>query len=154
MRDEILPFVAELDISSRRRVVVMAVGIGTAERAQEFCREVEFPAEFLYADPENVCYDSLNLKKGVVRTFFNVATPFAMRRRIEDDGAALLRDILPRWKPWQPPKQRQALNQGGVFVLRGTTACLAHYDQATGDHVDMRVLMDAIRNATQVPSSS
>ena len=154
MRDEILPYVAELDTSSTRRVVIAAVGIGTAERAREFCVENNFPNDILYADPENVCYDGLRLNKGITRTFFSVATPFAIRRRIEDDGAALLRDILPRWKPWLPPKQRQALNQGGVFVLRGTTACLAHYDQATGDHVEMRVLMDAIRDATQAPSSS
>ena len=156
MRDEILPYVAaaELDTtSSSQRIVVVAVGIGTAARAKEFCREIDFPTEHLYADPENVCYDSLRLNKGVVRTFFSVATPFAMRRRIEDDGAALLRDILPRWKPWLPPKQRQALNQGGIFVLRGTTACFAHYDQATGDHVEMRVLMDAIRGASQAQSS-
>lgn len=154
MRDEILPYVTKLDTSSQR-IVVAAIGIGTAERAREFCRELpgQFPVENLYADPENVCYDSLKLKKGVVRTFFSVATPFAMRRRIEEDGAALLRDILPRWKPWLPPRQRQALNQGGVFVLRGRTACLAHYDQATGDHIAMRELMDAIRDATQAPSS-
>jgi hypothetical protein len=42
-------------------VRLVAIGIGTAERAKEFCAHVGFPEECLYADPENVAYDALKL---------------------------------------------------------------------------------------------
>lgn len=51
------------------------------------------------ADPENATYDALRLRKGWNRTFFRVETPFAIKDRIEADGAADLCEILPRWKP-------------------------------------------------------
>ena len=38
---------------------LLAVGIGTDERAREFCKHVGFPATNLYADPENEAYDAL-----------------------------------------------------------------------------------------------
>jgi hypothetical protein len=40
-------------------VKLIAVSIGTVDRAKEFVRETEFPIECLYADPENKCYDAL-----------------------------------------------------------------------------------------------
>ena len=45
------------------RAKLLTVGIGTPERAREFCSHVGFPAEALYADPENAAYDALQLQK-------------------------------------------------------------------------------------------
>ncbi len=102
-----------------------------------------FPAQFLYADPENVCYDALRLRHGWGPTFFSVATPFAMRDRFAKDGAKDLAEIMPRWQPWIPPKLEQSLQQGGAFVFRGTETVLEHYDEATGAHVELAALLDA-----------
>ena len=44
-------------------VRLVAIGIGTPERAKEFCAHVDFPEACLYADPENVAYDALKLNK-------------------------------------------------------------------------------------------
>ena len=43
---------------------LLAVGIGTDERARDFCAHVGFPEEHLFADPENAAYDALGLNKG------------------------------------------------------------------------------------------
>ena len=50
----------------------MQVTIGTAERGLEFAELTGYPADSLLADPENVTYEALQLKKGVVDTFFNI----------------------------------------------------------------------------------
>jgi hypothetical protein len=52
--------------------VSVQVTIGTAERGLEFAELTGYPADSLPADPENVTYDALQLKKGVVDTFLNV----------------------------------------------------------------------------------
>lgn len=124
-------------------MVLVAIAIGTDERARDFVRETGFPVEHLYADPENVAYSALRLRKGWGVTFLQAATPFAIRDRLTKDGAAGLASVLPRWKPWLPPRSDQALNQGGAFVFRGTETLLAHYDEATGAHIPLTELLAA-----------
>ena len=65
---------------------LLAVGIGTPERAREFCEHVGFPAASLYADPENEAYTALGLKKGVQTTLFSIDTPLAILKRAQQDG--------------------------------------------------------------------
>ena len=146
------PFCWEAAIALRRDaspilaahgVKCFAIGIGTPARALDFVAETGFPAEILYADPENVTYDRLRLHRGLGRTFFNVATPFAMRDRFMRDGARDLAELLPRWKPWLPPKQVQALQQGGTFVFRGRDCVFQHYDESTGAHADLGAALRA-----------
>jgi len=131
----------KLDAAGVRLVLI---SIGTPDRAKQFVEETGFPAENLYADPENVCYDALRLYKGWARTFLNPATPFAIKDRIEENGAADLVDVLPRWKPWLPPKSDQGLQQGGLFVFDGSEALFEHYDEATGAHADMDRVMEIV----------
>lgn len=139
VKRELLPRANELN------AVVRCIGIGTASRARSFCDELEFPSENLFADPDNACYDALQLRFGVLETFFSIHTPFAFKKRIEDDGMATLRELLPRWKPWLPPKQKQALNQGGCVVLEGRKrVLLMHRDRSTGDHVVFSEVFRAI----------
>jgi len=107
--------------------------------------ETEFPIELLYADPENVTYDALGFYNGVARTFFNIATPMAIKDRLFKDGAADLKDLLPGWKPWIPPKLDQGLQQGGVFVFKGDTALLEHKDEATGAHLALADILKALQ---------
>lgn len=117
-------------------IKLLFISIGTAARAVEFSKETEFPSENLYADPENICYDALNFHHGVGRTFFNAATPSAMKDRFLADSAKDLQNIMPRWKPWLPPKQTQGLQQGGLICFDGKETIYFHKDEATGAHAD------------------
>lgn len=69
------------------------------------------------------------------------------------DGAKDLQNLLGRWVErgvWVPPKQDQAFNQGGMFVLRGKEMLFAHYDPSAGAHADLeRVLQIATEAASQ-----
>jgi len=128
-------------------VRLVLVSIGTPSRAKDFVQETGFPAEDLYVDPENVAYDRLRLRKGVADTFLSVNTPYAILERIQQDGAGDLRDILPRWKPWLPPRSDQGLQQGGLFVFDGDRTLLEHYDEATGQHCSQ----ERVRQALALP---
>lgn len=112
------------------------MSIGTPERGKDFARENEFPAENLYADPDNVCYDALQFYAGARRTFFDVSTPFSFKDRFLKDGAKDMQNILKRWKPWLPPKSNQGLLQGGMVCFDGTDAVSFHKDEGTGAHAD------------------
>ena len=137
LRRDVLPAL------QKKGAKLVCVSIGTPERAKDFVAETGFPSEFLFADPENACYDALRLHKGLARTFLAVSTPFSIKDRIEKDGAEDLREILPRWKPWLPPKADQGLQQGGTFVFKGREAVLAHYDESTGAHADFQTVLRA-----------
>ncbi|KAK9843539.1 hypothetical protein WJX81_008019 [Elliptochloris bilobata] len=127
------------------------VSIGPPARAREFCDLTGFPEDHLLADPDNVLYDALGMRKDVASTFFNIATPQSIWQRIQKDGAAGLRRAISSWKPWIPPKQGQATQQGGVVVFDGQRCVLEHKDRATGAHIDLR---DLLRAATPLAKTS
>ncbi|KAJ1639805.1 AhpC/TSA antioxidant enzyme-domain-containing protein [Pavlovales sp. CCMP2436] len=124
-------------------VKLIAVGIGTPERGQEFCEHIGFPRENLYSDPTSACYTAIGLYKGVGVTFFSPSTPFAILDRLKKDGGKDLFDVLQNWKPWLPPEQDQAFQQGGTFVFAGPQVVFQHYDKSTGDHADLRLVLDS-----------
>ena len=126
LRRDIKPLLDESEVGLK------FISIGTADRANEFAQETGFPLQDLYADPENECYDALDLYKGVGRTFLSVDTPYAIKKRIDDDRLGDLKEILPRWKPWNPPKPSQALLQGGAFLISGKDAIYEHRDTGMG----------------------
>ncbi len=41
------------------------------QRGLEFVEKTGFPADHLLADPDNITYDALQFKKGVMLTFFS-----------------------------------------------------------------------------------
>ena len=49
------------------------VSIGPPVRAREFCALTGFPEDHLLADPDNVLYDALGMRRDVASLFFNVA---------------------------------------------------------------------------------
>lgn len=136
-------------VLAEKGVRFVAVGIGTVERAREFCTHVGFPPERLFADPENSAYDALGLLKGVRTTFFEPSTPYAILERIQKDEAADLRKALSNWKPWIPPKLEQGLQQGGVFVFKGQQVVFSHYDPSTGAHADLATVLAAAVKAVE-----
>merc|ERR1712003_124725 len=127
-----------------KNIKLLLVSIGTPERGRDFAKETGFPEENLFADPENICYDALQFYSGVRRTFFDIATPFSMRDRIFRDGMSDLQDILKRWKPWLPPKQKQGFQQGGLLCFEGGKATFLHKDEATGAHADFDEVLNTL----------
>ena len=115
------------------------MGIGTSEKARLVADHVGYSTDKLLADPDNLLYDALQLNSGLQRTFFNPATPYAILDRLTSNGMADLNDVLGRWGDAFiiPPKQSQALNQGGLFVFDGDDSVLVHYDASTGAHGDL-----------------
>ena len=120
-------------------VGLYAVGIGTSEKAKLVADHVGYSTDKLLADPDNVLYDALALNSGLQRTFFNPATPYAILDRLTSRKMSDLNDVLGRWGDAFiiPPKQSQALNQGGLFVFDGDSSVFVHYDASTGAHGDL-----------------
>ena len=44
-----------------------------------------------------------------------------------------------------PPKQEQALLQGGTFVFAGSRTVFAHYDESTAAHASLEQVMEVAR---------
>jgi hypothetical protein len=120
-------------------VGLYAVGIGTSEKAQLVAEHVGYSTDKLLADPDNLLYDALQLNSGLQRTFFSPATPYAILDRLTSQKMGDLNGVLGRWKDAFiiPPKQAQALNQGGLFVFDGEDSAFVHYDASTGAHGDL-----------------
>mmetsp|Transcript_9926 Transcript_9926/g.31091 ORF Transcript_9926/g.31091 Transcript_9926/m.31091 type:complete len:154 (+) Transcript_9926:93-554(+) len=134
LKRDLLPRLQEARGGAAR---LLFCSIGTRERALEFAAHTGFPAEMLYADPENAAYEALGLYKGVGRTFFRAETPFAIFERLQADGAKDMAEVLPKWKPWLPPDQSQGLQQGGTLVFKGAEELLLWKDPATGAHASL-----------------
>ena len=122
-------------------VSLVAIGIGTPERAKEFSALTGYPAAQLLADPENSCYDALQLNKGAALTFLRPETPLALAKRAVSGETADLAEALATWKAWIPPKLEQGLQQGGVFVFDGEATIFQYYDPSTGAHADMNEVL-------------
>ena len=116
-----------------------AVGIGTSEKAHLVADHVGYSRDKLLADPENFLYDALQLNSGLQRTFFNPSTPYAILDRLTSNKMGDLNGVLGKWGDAFiiPPKQSQALNQGGLFVFDGDASAFVHYDASTGAHGDL-----------------
>lgn len=52
--------------------------------------------------------------------------------------------MLRRWKPWLPPKQSQAVLQGGAVCFDGRETVFLHRDPATGAHADFEAALEAL----------
>ena len=122
------------------------MGIGSPEKALEFCELTSLPREVLYSDADNIMYDALNLlKNDPVSLMTDVRTPLAMAKRIRDGKGTYLRTALTNWKPWIPPKLDQGLQQGGAFVFTSDGSLkYSRRDPATGDHVDLDTLLQLL----------
>lgn len=121
----------------------------------EFAEVTGFPREHLLADPSSTTYEALGLVKGVRQTFFGSQTAFSFLERIrKPTGLSDLKDVLSRWKPWIPPKQDQAFQQGGMFVFEGTKCVWSHYDQATGAHADLSEVLGVATDLGQLAAAT
>lgn len=131
---------------AENNIHLVMISIGLPSKGEQLIQhlQVEEGQDWIFVDPENVCYDKLDLNKGVASTFGSIETPFAFRDRIfglngRTDGMKDLIDVLGKWKDavYIPPKQEQAFIQGGTFIFQGKDTRFAHYDASAGSHMDV-----------------
>ncbi|XP_010559294.1 PREDICTED: prostamide/prostaglandin F synthase [Tarenaya hassleriana] len=118
-------------------VKLIAVGVGTPDKARMLATRLPFPMECLYADPERKAYDVLGLYYGFGRTFFNPASAKVFSRFNE------LREATKNYTIEATPEDRSSvLQQGGTFVFRGNKLMYGRKDEGTGDHASLDHVLD------------
>ncbi|GLU13413.1 hypothetical protein SLE2022_300510 [Rubroshorea leprosula] len=118
-------------------VKLIAVGVGTPNKARILADRLPFPMECLYADPERKAYDVLGLYYGIGRTFFNPASAKVFSR------FESLRNAVKNYTIEATPDDRSSvLQQGGMFVFKGKQLLYARKDEGTGDHASLDDIVD------------
>ncbi|XP_044980206.1 thioredoxin-like protein AAED1, chloroplastic [Hordeum vulgare subsp. vulgare] len=124
-------------------VKLIAVGVGTPDKARILAERLPFPLDYLYADPERKAYDLLGLYFGVGRTFFNPASVKVFSRFDS------LKEATKNYTIEATPDDRPSvLQQGGMFVFKGKELLYARKDEGTGDHAP---LDDVLNICCKVP---
>ncbi|KAK7250433.1 hypothetical protein RIF29_32870 [Crotalaria pallida] len=113
-------------------VKLIAVGVGTPDKARILAQRLPFPMDCLYADPERKAYNLLNLHYGFGRTFFNPASAKVFSR-----FDALQKAVKNYTIEATPDDTSGVLQQGGMFVFRGKQLLYARKDEGTGDHAPL-----------------
>ncbi|KAF3969584.1 hypothetical protein ACB098_02G148500 [Castanea mollissima] len=113
-------------------VKLVAIGVGTPNKARILADRLPFPMDCLYADPERKAYDILGLYYGFGRTFFNPASAKVLSR-IE----ALQKAVKNYTIEATPDDRSSVLQQGGMFVFKGKQLLYARKDEGTGDHAPL-----------------
>ena len=133
---------------------LVMVSIGVPEKAQQLVDHLDCFAsqeqaeQIFFVDPDNQLYDALDLNRGIQRLAFNLNTPFAFLDRLQQkDGLKDLGEVLSKWSRafFIPPKQAQALLQGGTFVFAGNRTVYAHYDPSTAAHASIDRVLEIAR---------
>ncbi|PRQ48261.1 putative thioredoxin-like, peroxiredoxin-like FAM213/AAED1 [Rosa chinensis] len=118
-------------------VKLIAVGVGTPDKARILAERLPFPMDSLYADPDRKAYDVLGLYFGLGRTFFNPASAKVFSR-IEALQKALKNYTIKA----TPDDINSVLQQGGMFVFKGKQLLYARKDEGTGDHAPLDDIFD------------
>ncbi|KAK7346872.1 hypothetical protein VNO80_21395 [Phaseolus coccineus] len=113
-------------------VKLIAVGVGTPNKARVLAERLPFPMDCLYADPDRKAYNVLKLYYGLGRTFFNPASAKVFSRYDSLQKAAENYTIGAT-----PNDISGVLQQGGMFVFRGKELLYARKDEGTGDHAPL-----------------
>ncbi|XP_031275239.1 prostamide/prostaglandin F synthase [Pistacia vera] len=113
-------------------VKLIAVGIGTPNKAQILAQRLPFPMDCLYADPDCKAYNLFGLYYGIGRTFFNPASVKVLSR-----FGALQKAVKNYTIEATPDDKRGVLQQGGMFVFKGKDLLYAWRDEGTGDHAPL-----------------
>lgn len=113
-------------------VKLIAIGVGTPEKARILGERLPFPLDSLYADPDHKAYDALGLYYGLGWTFFNPASAKVLTRFDS------LQKALKNYTISATPDDRSGvLQQGGMFVFKGKELLYARKDEGTGDHAPL-----------------
>lgn len=126
-------------------VKLIAVGVGTPNKARILAERLPFPMDCLYADPDRKAYNLLDLYYGLGRTFFNPASAKVLSR-----FEALQKAMKNYTIEATPDDKSSVLQQGGMFVFKGKQLMYARKDEGTGDHAP---LQDIFHVCCKVPVS-
>lgn len=118
-------------------VKLIAVGVGTLDKAHILAEQLPFPLDCLYADPNHKAYDVLGLYYGLGRTFFNPAS-VKVFSRFESIKKALKNYTIAA----TPDDKSSVLQQGGMFVFKGKQLLYARKDEGTGDHAPLEDILN------------
>ncbi|KAI3992113.1 hypothetical protein MKX01_015004 [Papaver californicum] len=118
-------------------VKLIAVGVGTPEKARILAERLPFPMDSLYADPDRKAYDVLGLYYGFGRTFFNPASASVFSRY-----EALKKAVKNYTIKATPDDRSSVLQQGGIFVFKGKQLLYARKDEGTGDHAPLEEILN------------
>ncbi|KAK6152813.1 hypothetical protein DH2020_012452 [Rehmannia glutinosa] len=124
-------------------VKLIAVGVGTPDKAQLLAERLPFPLDSLYCDPDRKAYDVLGLYYGLGRTFFNPASVKVFSRFDE------LKKAMKNYTIKATPDDRSSvLQQGGMFVFKGKQLLYARKDEGTGDHAPLDDIFNVCCNVS------
>ncbi|PON40337.1 Peroxiredoxin-like FAM213/AAED [Parasponia andersonii] len=126
-------------------VKLVAVGVGTPNKARILAERLPFPMDCLYADPDREAYDVLGLYHGFGHTFFNPASAKVFSR-----FEALQKAVKNYTIEATPDDRSSVLQQGGMFVFKGKQLLYARKDEGTGDHAPLN---DILNVCCKVPVS-
>ncbi|TVU45257.1 hypothetical protein EJB05_04738, partial [Eragrostis curvula] len=118
---------------------LIAVGVGTPDKARILADRLPFPSEYLYADPERKAYNVLGLYHGLGRTGPSSAQLAKIYSRLDSIKKATKNYTL----EGAPADLTGVLQQGGMFVFRGKELAYAWKDEGTGDHAPMDDVLSA-----------
>ncbi|KAG1366666.1 thioredoxin-like protein AAED1, chloroplastic [Cocos nucifera] len=118
-------------------VKLIAVGVGTPDKACILADRLPFPLDCLYADPDRKAYDVLGLYYGLSRTFFNPASAKVFSR-----FDSLKKAVKNYTIAATPDDRASVLQQGGMFVFKGKQLLYARKDEGTGDHAPLDEIFD------------
>lgn len=118
-------------------VKLIAVGVGSPDKARILAERLPFPMDSLYADPDRKAYDVLGLYFGLGRTFFNPASAKLFSR-----FEALQKAVKNYTIEATPDDRSSVLQQGGMFVFKGKQLLYARKDEGTGDHAPLDDVLD------------
>ncbi|KAK4584924.1 hypothetical protein RGQ29_022550 [Quercus rubra] len=118
-------------------VKLVAIGVGTPNKARILADRLPFPMDCLYADPERKAYDILGLYYGFGRTFFTPAIAKVFSR-----FGALQKAVKNYTIKATPDDKSGVLQQGGMFVFKGKQLLYARKDEGAGDHAPLDDIFD------------
>ncbi|KAF3783837.1 Thioredoxin-like protein AAED1 [Nymphaea thermarum] len=118
-------------------VKLIAVGVGTPDKAQILAEKLPFPLDCLYADPDRKVYNALGLYYGLSRTFFNPASAKVFTR-FDSIQKALKNYTISA----TPDDRSSVLQQGGMFIFKGKQLMYARKDEGTGDHAPLEDILN------------
>uniref|UniRef100_A0A0C9RPF9 TSA: Wollemia nobilis Ref_Wollemi_Transcript_29402_1284 transcribed RNA sequence n=1 Tax=Wollemia nobilis TaxID=56998 RepID=A0A0C9RPF9_9CONI len=113
-------------------VKLIAIGVGTPDKARILAERLPFPLDSLYADPDRKAYNSLGLYHGLDRTFLNPASAKVFSR-FDSFQKALKNYTVSA----TPQDISSVLQQGGMYVFKGKELLYARKDEGTGDHAPL-----------------
>eukprot|EP00899_Mesostigma_viride_P016303 jgi/Mesvir1/24674/Mv21968-RA.1 len=122
-------------VKAGARLVVLSPG--TPEGATKFVRQVPFPADCFFVDPDRRLYEALQLYSGVTSTLLAPSTVKALQTR----GLGGVQKAMAKYENIAPPKSSDVLQQGGMYVFQGKQVLFAHRDKGTADHARLKDVM-------------